>query len=190
MLLDLLHVAIDEAGVVGRRHLGGEPLPGEVEGERRCVLAQLALGGLEPHVDLAPGLRQQPVAFGDGGGGDPGFFGGDLLRAAGAQRVDLAGRSPRSIGRCKALPGEIDALKARGAQEIVAEEERIASAAAADRARLLTQTRREIEVRLQAAQRELSDHAATLALDLAKQRLAREMTPADHTRLVDRYVHR
>jgi F-type H+-transporting ATPase subunit b len=90
--------------------------------------------------------------------------------------------------KLKALPGELDALRTRGAEEIAAEEARIAGAAAADRARLLTQTKREIDVRLQAAQRELSDHAATLALGLAEQRLAKDVTPADHTRLVDRYV--
>lgn len=105
----------------------------------------------------------------------------ELNRAATAQLADVD-------RKMQALPAELEALKTRGAQEIVAEEERIASAAATDRARLLTQTRREIDVRLQTAQRELSDHAADLALSLAKQRLTREMTPADHTRLVDRYV--
>jgi F-type H+-transporting ATPase subunit b len=90
--------------------------------------------------------------------------------------------------KLKALPGELEALRTRGAEEIVAEEERIASAAAADRARLLTQTKREIDVRLQTAQRELSAHAATLALQLAEQRLAKDITPADHAALVDRYV--
>jgi len=105
----------------------------------------------------------------------------ELNRAATAQLADVD-------RKMQALPAELEALKTRGAQEIAAEEERIASAAATDRARLLTQTRREIDVRLQTAQRELSDHAADLALTLAKQRLAREMTPADHTRLVDRYV--
>lgn len=102
-------------------------------------------------------------------------------RAASAQLAEVD-------ARIQALPGEIAALKARGAQEIAAEEERIASAAAAERQRLLTQTRREIDVRLQTAQRELSDHAATLALELATQRLGRELTPADHARLVERYV--
>jgi len=105
----------------------------------------------------------------------------ELNKTATAQLADVD-------RKLQALPGELDALKTRGAEEIVAEEERIASAAAADRARLLTQTRREIEVRLQAAQRELSDHAATLALQLAEQKLAREMTAADHARLVTRYV--
>jgi len=105
----------------------------------------------------------------------------DLSKTATAQLADVE-------RKLQALPGELEGLKTRGAEEIVAEEERIASAAAADRARLLTQTKREIEVRLQAAQRELSDHAATLALRLAEQKLAKDMTAADHSRLVDRYV--
>lgn len=105
----------------------------------------------------------------------------ELSSTANAQLADVD-------RKMKALPGELEALKKRGAEEIVAEEERIASAAAADRARLLTQTKREIEVRLQTAQRELSEHAATLAVDLARARLSSEMTAADHTRLVDRYV--
>lgn len=105
----------------------------------------------------------------------------ELNRAATAQLAEV----DRKV---KALPGEIDALRARGTQEIAAEEARIAAAAVADRERLIAQTRREIDVRLRAAQRELSEHAATLALDLARQRLATDMTPADHTRLVDRYL--
>lgn len=105
----------------------------------------------------------------------------DLSKSATAQLAEVE-------RKLQALPGEIDALRKRGAEEIVAEEARIASAAAADRARLLTQTRREIELRLQSAQRELSDHAATLALQLATQKLSKDMTAADHARLVDRYV--
>lgn len=105
----------------------------------------------------------------------------ELSSTANAQLADVD-------RKLKALPGELEALKKRGAEEIVAEEERIASAAAADRARLLTQTKREIEVRLQTAQRELSEHAASLAVDLAQARLKTDMTAADHTRLVERYV--
>lgn len=105
----------------------------------------------------------------------------ELNRTASAQLAEIE-------RKMQALPGELEALKKRGIEEIAAEEDRIASAAAADRARMLTQARREIDVRLQAAQRELSDHAATLALHLATTRLAKDMTPADHARLVDRYV--
>jgi len=111
----------------------------------------------------------------------------DLVDAAELNRTATA-QLAEVDRKVKALPGEIEALRSRGAQEIAAEEARIAAAAAAERDRLLAQTRREIEVRLKAAQRELSEHAATLALDLAKQRLATDVTPADHARLVDRYV--
>ncbi len=105
----------------------------------------------------------------------------ELSQAATAQLAEV----DRKV---KALPAEIEALRRRGTEEIAAEEARIAAAADAERERLLVQTRREIDVRLKAAQRELSEHAATLALDLAKERLATDMTPADHARLVDRYV--
>ncbi len=44
------------------------------------------------------------------------------------------------------------------------------------------------ETSLQTAQRELSEHAAGLAVDLAQARLKTDMTAADHTRLVERYV--
>jgi F-type H+-transporting ATPase subunit b len=102
--------------------------------------------------------------------------------------VDAAELNKMATVQLADVERKMQALRTRGAAEIVAEEERIASAAAADRARLLTQTKREIEVRLQAAQRELSDHAAALALQLAEQKLAKDMTAADHSRLVDRYV--
>ena len=105
----------------------------------------------------------------------------ELNRSATAQLAEVD-------AKVKALPSEIEALRTRGTQEIAAEEARIAAAATAERERLLTQTRREIDVRLKTAQRELSEHAATLALDLARQRLTTDMTPADHARLADRYV--
>ena len=111
----------------------------------------------------------------------------DLVEAAELSRSATA-QLEEVDRKVKALPGEIEALRVRGTQEIAAEEARIAGAAAAERDRLLTQTRREIDVRLKTAQRELSEHAATLALDLARQRLATDMTPADHNRLVDRYL--
>ena len=49
----------------------------------------------------------------------------------------------------------------------MAEQARIAQAAAAERERLLEHTRREIEMRLRVARRELIEHAAQLAVDIA-----------------------
>ncbi len=90
--------------------------------------------------------------------------------------------------RIQALPGEIEALKTRGAQEITVEEKRIQQAAEAERQRLLEQTRREIDVQLQLAKRELVQHAADLAVGLATDRIKGSITTDDQMRLVDRYV--
>jgi F-type H+-transporting ATPase subunit b len=91
--------------------------------------------------------------------------------------------------KLRALPGELEALKQRGAEEIAAEEQRIAAAAAAERDRLLEQARREIELQVRLAKRELVEHAAELSVQLASDRIQKTMTPADQDRLVDRYLN-
>lgn len=90
--------------------------------------------------------------------------------------------------KLKALPGELEALKAQGAEDVKAEQARIAQAAAAERERLIAQTRREIETRLRMARRQLTEHAAALAVQIAEERIRRSITPEDQLRLVDRYA--
>ena len=80
------------------------------------------------------------------------------------------------------------ALSYGGQEEIAAEEQRIVQQAAAERDRLLEQARRDIDVQVRLAKRELTEHAADLAVELAADRIAKETTPADHARLVDRYL--
>jgi F-type H+-transporting ATPase subunit b len=92
--------------------------------------------------------------------------------------------------RLKELPGEIAALKARGEEEIAAEQARIQQLAEAERTRLLEQTRREIDVQVRLAKRELAEHAAALAVSLAKDRIEHTVTPTDQERLIDRYIAR
>jgi F-type H+-transporting ATPase subunit b len=87
-----------------------------------------------------------------------------------------------------ALPGELAALRTRGAEEIAAEEQRIAAQAVADRDRLLEQTRREIDLQVRLAKKEILEHAADLSVSLATERIQKEVTPADQARLVDRYL--
>jgi F-type H+-transporting ATPase subunit b len=87
-----------------------------------------------------------------------------------------------------AIPAEIAALRTRGGEEIKAEEQRIAAAAAADRERMLEQTRREIDLQVRLAKKEILEHAANLSVQLAAERLKKEVTPADQDRLVDRYL--
>lgn len=90
--------------------------------------------------------------------------------------------------RMQTLPGELEQVKARGAEEIAAEEARIDRAAAAERDRLLEQARREINLQLRAAQRDLRMRAAELSVDLATQRIKQTISDADQLRLVDRYL--
>ena len=90
--------------------------------------------------------------------------------------------------KLQALPGEVSALRSRGADEIKAEEQRIAAAAAADRDRLLEQTRREIDLQVRLAKKDILEHAADLSVQLATDKIKKEITPEDQARLVDRYL--
>src|SRR5207253_11217243 len=111
----------------------------------------------------------------------------DLVNAAEVRA--LAARQMEEIDRkMKALPSELEALRVQGAQEIAAEEERIRSAAAAERNRLLEQARREIDLHVKVAERELVSHAADLAVGIASDRIKKIITDEDQQRLVDRYV--
>ena len=105
----------------------------------------------------------------------------DMRAAATAQLAEID-------QRMQALPGELEALKRQGAEDVKAEQARITRAAAEERTRLLEQTRREIDMRLRVARRELTEHAARLAVGVAEQRIKRSITPEDQTRLVDRYT--
>ena len=106
---------------------------------------------------------------------------GELRAAATAQLAAIE-------QKVQALPGELATLRARGAEDIKAEEQRIAAQAAADRDRLLEQTRREIELQVRLAKKDILEHAANLSVQLAAERLKNDVTPADQDRLVDRYL--
>jgi F-type H+-transporting ATPase subunit b len=87
-----------------------------------------------------------------------------------------------------ALPAEIAALKKRGAEDVVAERARIEQDALVERQRVLEHTRREIDMRLRVAKRELLELAANLAVNVASERIRTSITPDDQARLVDRYA--
>jgi len=111
----------------------------------------------------------------------------DLVNAA--EMKQTAAAQLQEIDRkMAALPGELEALRAQGAQEIAAEQARIRSAAASERDRLLEQARRDIDQQVKVAERELVSHAADLAVALAADRIAGTITEEDQKRLADRYV--
>lgn len=105
----------------------------------------------------------------------------EMRAAATAQMTDIE-------RRLASLPAELDALRAQGAADVAAEQQRIAAAAEAERARLLEQTHREIATRLRIARRDLTAHAADLAVTVAEARIRRTITPDDQLRLVDRFT--
>ncbi len=112
----------------------------------------------------------------------------DLVAAA-AMRDEATRQLAEIEERMKALPGELDALRRQGTEEIAAEQERIRAAAAAERTRLVEQARREIDLQVKVAERALVARAAELAVGTAADRIRRAITPDDRRRLVDRYVH-
>ena len=111
----------------------------------------------------------------------------DLVNAA--ELKQTAAAAIEEIDRkMKALPAELEALRAQGAQEIAIEEARIRAAAAAERERLLEQARREIDLQVKVAERELVTYAADLSVGVASERIKKTITSDDQQRLVDRYV--
>lgn len=111
----------------------------------------------------------------------------DLVTAA--ETREAATRQMAEIRRkLESLPTELEALKVQGAEDVRTEKTRIAQAAAVERERLLEQTRREIQMRLRVARRELVELAADLTVGAARDRVTRTITPEDQLRLVDRYT--
>jgi F-type H+-transporting ATPase subunit b len=117
--------------------------------------------------------------------------GGELraeLSAAEALKAEATAKIAEIDARMKTLPAELEALGARGRADIAAEEQRIRELAATEKQRLLDQAAREIDQRVRLAKRELLEHAADLTIDVARAKIQSEITDADRSRLVDRYL--
>jgi F-type H+-transporting ATPase subunit b len=110
-----------------------------------------------------------------------------LVNAAQTKSRAIAQRAEIDA-RLKALPGELDALRVRGAEEIAAEEARIRQAAERDRHRQLDHMRRDVDAQVQAARRSLTIQTANLAIESARRRIGARISDADQARLIDRYV--
>jgi F-type H+-transporting ATPase subunit b len=113
----------------------------------------------------------------------------DLVKAA-EMRSAAAAQAAAIEQKMAALPGELDALRRQGAEEVAAEEARIRQAADAERGRLLDQARREIDAQLKLAERQLVAHTADLAVGIAAARVKSIITADDQARLVDQYLGR
>jgi F-type H+-transporting ATPase subunit b len=111
----------------------------------------------------------------------------DLVDAA-EMRQTATARLAEIEHKLQALPGELEQLQLRGAQELEAERTRIRDAAIVERDRLVDQARREIASQTRGATAQLRALAADLAIGVAEARLRDTLTPAEQSTLVDRYA--
>lgn len=89
--------------------------------------------------------------------------------------------------RLAGLQTEIEKLRADAQREQSAEAERIRQQSAADLARIQGHAAREIESAGKTARLELKRYAAQLAVDLAEQKIRRQMTPEVQAALIERF---
>jgi F-type H+-transporting ATPase subunit b len=88
------------------------------------------------------------------------------------------------------LESEIEAIRTTSRQRAEAERERILSEAQASADRIRRDAISAIEQELRRARDELREEAAQLALELAAERLEREVTGEDRDRLLDEFIDR
>lgn len=112
---------------------------------------------------------------------------GDLATAA-RVKAEATQRLADIEQKLKALPAELELVKQRGAEEVAAEEARIAQQAEVERQRLVAQTRREIDQQLRTARQSLTAHAAALSIGVAREHLQTTLTEGDQRRLADAFT--
>jgi len=113
----------------------------------------------------------------------------DLVKAS-EMRASAAAQAAAIERKMAALPGELEALRKSGAEDVAAEEARVRAAADAERSRLLEQARREIDAQLKLAERALVARTADLAVAVAATRVKATINADDQARLVDQYLGR
>ena len=86
------------------------------------------------------------------------------------------------------LDEDIDGLKQQAARESEEERQRIIDSSQAEAARIVAMARREIEGLQRSAQMELKAHVARLAVDLAEERLRRDLEPSQNQHIISRFV--
>lgn len=117
---------------------------------------------------------------------------GEHIRAELVQAAEMRRASEAQLAeisrRMEALPGELDALRARGAEDTANEEARLRAVTESERERLLEQMRREMDMQVRVARTLLHNEAAELATEIARRRIESTINPDDHLRLLDRYA--
>jgi len=103
-------------------------------------------------------------------------------------REDAEARAAEVDRRLAGLGAEVEALRSNARHEQAAEAERIRQQTATDLARIQEHAAREIDAAGKTARVELKRYAAQLAVDLAEQKIRRQMTPDVQSALVENFV--
>jgi F-type H+-transporting ATPase subunit b len=103
-------------------------------------------------------------------------------------RRDAEARAAEVDRKLAGLQTEIENLRVHARREQNAEGERIRQQSAADLARIREHAAREIDAAGKVARVELKRYAAQLAVDLAEQKIRRQMTPEIQTALVENFA--
>jgi F-type H+-transporting ATPase subunit b len=103
-------------------------------------------------------------------------------------RAAAEGRAAEVDRKLAGLHPEIESLKADAHREQAAETERLRQQTAADMARVQAHAASEIEAAGKAARLQLKRYAAQLAIDLAEQKIRRQITPDVQTALVENFA--
>ena len=103
-------------------------------------------------------------------------------------RAEAEARANEVDHKLGGIEAEIEGLRGHARKEQAAEAERIREQTATDLARIQEHAVREIDAAGKTARLELKRYAAQLAVDLAEQKIRRQMTPAIQSALVDNFV--
>jgi F0F1-type ATP synthase membrane subunit b/b' len=104
------------------------------------------------------------------------------LRSEAEQRAEAMDARLASLGL------EVEAMRKASHEEATQEAHRIRQETAHEMAKIQANADREITSALKAAQIELKSYSALLAIDLAREKVRRRMTPADQETLVRNFV--
>ena len=102
--------------------------------------------------------------------------------------MDAEGRAAEIDARVNALGVEVEKIRSQSSEEMQRESERIRRDTADAIAKIEQQAKVEVESLGIAAQRELKEYAANLALNLAEERLRARMNSAAEGALIDNFL--
>ena len=114
----------------------------------------------------------------------------DSLERSRTQQEEARRMKADLTGQIESLRREMDELVRRTEADAEREREEILAQADRERERLLAQTQQEVALRVTQAKKELQRHAAELAAKIARERIEREVDPAERERLFDESLAR